>query len=164
MATLGEVVGGYIAYRLPQKGGQQTLERKIGKSRAEKIYKSFEKRGFMTVFIGSVLPPPFPFTPALMAAGTMQYPRKKFLLALTAGRALRFFALAYLGRIYSREMIAFFSRYYRPMLYVLIALAVTAGIGALVYFKWYRPHVQREERGRDEPVEEFPVPGRYPKV
>jgi len=164
MATVGEVLGGYLTYRLAEKGGQETLEKKVGKPRAEKIYKYFEKRGFITVFTGSILPPPFPFTSVLMAAGIMQYPRKKFLSALTSGRALRFFAVAYLGRSYGRQMIAFFSRHYRPMLYVLIALAVTAGIGALVYFKWYRPKVQREERARGEQVEEFPVPGRHPRV
>jgi len=42
----------------------------------------------------------------------------------------------------------------------LMALAVMAGIGAVVYFKWYRPKAQREERERGEQVEEFPVPGR----
>ena len=160
MATVGEVLGGYLTYRLAEKGGQETLEKKVGKPRAEKVYKHFEKRGFITVFTGSILPPPFPFTSVLMAAGIMQYPRKKFFSALTAGRAVRYFAVAYLGRIYGRRMIGFFSRYYQPMLYVLIALAVTAGIGALVYFKWYRPRAQREERERGELVEEFPVPGR----
>ena len=145
MATVGEVLGGYLTYRLAKKGGQETFERKVGKPRAEKTYKYFEKRGFVTVFTGSILPPPFPFTPVLMGAGVMQYPCKKFLSALTTGRALRFFTVAYLGKIYGREMIGFFSRHYRPMMDVLIALAVTAAICALVYFKWYRPKAQREE-------------------
>jgi len=161
MATVGEVLGGYLACRLAEKGGQETLEKKVGKPRAEKIYKHFEKRGFMTVFTGSILPPPFPFTSVLMAAGILQYPRKKFLSALTAGRALRFFAVAYLGKIYGRQMIGFFSRHYRSTMWVLIALAVMAGIGALIYFKWYRPKAQREERERGEQVQEFPVPGRH---
>jgi membrane protein YqaA with SNARE-associated domain len=147
MATVGEVAGGYLTYRLAEKGGQETLERKVGKQRAEKIYKRFERHGVITVFTGSILPPPFPFTSVLMAAGVMQYPRKKFLSALTAGRAVRFFAVAYLGGSYGRQMIGFFSRHYKPMLYVLIALAVTAGIGALVYFKWHRSTAQREKRG-----------------
>jgi len=76
---------------------------------------------------------------------------------------VRFFAVAYFGRIYGQQMIGFFSLHYRPVMYVLIALAVTAGIGTLVYFKWYRPKAQREERERREQVEEFPVPGRHPK-
>lgn len=161
MATVGEVLGGYLTYRLTEKGGQKTLEKKIGKQRAEKIYKHFEKRGFRTVFTGSLLPPPFPFTSVLMAAGIMQYPRKEFLSALTAGRGARFFLVAYLGRTYGREMIEFFSRHYRGTMDALIVLAVMAGIGALVYFKWYRPKVQREERERGDQVEEFPVPGRH---
>jgi membrane protein YqaA with SNARE-associated domain len=145
MATAGEVLGGYLTYRLAEKGGQETLERKVGKPRAEIIYRQFEKRGFMTVFGGSILPPPFPFTSVLMAAGVMQYPGKKFLSALTAGRTVRFFAVAYLGRIYGRQMISFFSRHYRMALYFLIALGVAAGIGALVYFQWYRPKGQNEQ-------------------
>lgn len=144
MATVGEVLGGYLTYRLAKKGGRQTLEKKVGKPRAERIYKYFEKRGFLTVFTGSILPPPFPFTSVLMAAGIMQYPREKFFSALTAGRAMRFFAVACLGSLYGRRMIDFFSRYYHPMKYFLIALAVAAGIGAVLYFKWYRPAAQRE--------------------
>jgi len=137
MATVGEVAGGYATYRLAERGGRETLEKKVGKPRAEKLYQRFEKHGDMTVFAGSILPP-FPFTSVLMAAGVMQYPQKKFLSALTGGRALRFFSVAYLSRVYGRQMIAFFSRHYQAMLYALIALAVAAGIGALVYFKWHR--------------------------
>ncbi len=88
----------------------------------------------------------------------MQYPHKKFLSALTAGRTVRFLAVAYLGRIYGRQMIGFFSRYYRPLLYVLIALAVIAGVGVLAYFKWYRPAAQRKTRARDKGVEGFAAP------
>jgi len=98
MATVGEVLGGYLTYQISEKGGQETLEKKLGKPRAEKLHKKFEKHGFVTVFGGAILPPPFPFTPVLMAAGTMQYPRRKSLLALSAGRAVRFFIVAYLTK------------------------------------------------------------------
>jgi hypothetical protein len=47
-------------------------------------------------------------------------------------------------------MIDFFSRHYRPTLYFLIALAVMTAIGALVYYKWYRPWAQRKEKAREE--------------
>ena len=151
MATVGEVAGGYVTYRLAEKGGQETLEKKVGKPRAEKLYRRFEKHGDITVFAGSILPPPFPFTSVLMAAGAMQYPRKRFLSALTAGRALRFFSVAYLSRVYGRQMIGFFSRHYQTMLYALIALAVTAGVGALVYLKWYRSAARNKGRGSPQP-------------
>jgi len=35
MATVGEVLGGYLTYRLSEKGGQETLEKKSG-NRAQK--------------------------------------------------------------------------------------------------------------------------------
>jgi membrane protein DedA with SNARE-associated domain len=160
MATVGAVLGGYITYRLAAKGGEETLEKKVGKGRAEKVYKRFKKHGFGTVFIGSILPPPFPIVPFLMAAGVLQYPRKRFLAALSAGRGVRFFAVAYIGHVYGKEIVIWLSQYYRPVLYALIALAVLGAIAALVYFKYYRPKAQREERQRGEKVEEFPVPGR----
>ena len=146
MAIVGEVLGGYLGYRLAAKSGQQTLEKKVGKPRAEKIYKQFNKRGWLTVFTGSVLPPPFPFSPIVMAAGVMQYPRKKFLSALFTGRTARFFTVAFLGRVYGQQMIGFFSQHYHLLLYVLIAVLGAAGIGTLVYFKWYRPKQQRASK------------------
>jgi len=147
MATVGEVAGGYATYRLAEKGGQETLEKKVGRARAEKLYQRFEKHGDITVFAGSILPPPFPFTSVLMAAGAMQYPHKRFLSALTAGRALRFFSVAYLSKVYGRQMIGFFSRHYQTMQYALVALAVAAGIGAVVYFKWHRPVEKKKGTG-----------------
>jgi membrane protein YqaA with SNARE-associated domain len=150
MATIGEVIGGYLTYRIAEKGGQQALEKKVGKARAEKLYKGFEKRGALTIFSGAILPPPFPFTSVLMAAGVMQYPRKRLLSALTGGRALRFLIGAYFGRAYAEQMIRLFSRYYYPMMYVLIALAITSGIAAAIYyFKSHRPKAQQDHREAD---------------
>ncbi len=149
MITLGEVLGGYITYRLSRKGGKQTLERKVGKPRLEAVYKGFARFGIITVLGGAILPPPFPFTTVLMTAGVMQYPRRKFLLALITGRGLRFFAEAYLGRTYGHQMIGFFSRHYRTAMVLLIVIAVAAGIGALIYFLWYRPIQARKKREMD---------------
>jgi len=152
MATVGAVIGGYVTYRLAEKGGEETLEKKIGKNRAEKVYKKFQKkgRGFGTVVVGSILPPPFPIVPVLMAAGVLQYPRKKFLIALTVGRGIRFFAVAYIGHVYGQSIIGFFSKYYQPVLYALIALGVLAGVGVLLYLKWWRPKHQKDQPDRQQ--------------
>jgi membrane protein YqaA with SNARE-associated domain len=142
MATAGALVGGYVTYRLAKKGGKEELEKKIAKRRLEKVYSKFEKRGFSTVLLGSMVPPPFPMVPVLMTAGVLQYPAKRFLLALGVGRGIRFFALAFLGKMYGTAILGWLTRYYKPFLYVLIGLAVAGAIAALVYFKWYRPKHQ----------------------
>ncbi len=146
MATAGATIGGYLTYRLAEKGGEQTLEKRVGKRRAEKVYKRFKEHGFATVVVGAMLPPPFPIVPFLLAAGALKYPRKNFLAALAAGRAARFTAVAYLAHRYGKGIIGWVSKYYHPLLYTLIGLAVLGGIAALVYFKWYRPRHQEPKQ------------------
>src|SRR3981189_3357089 len=97
MATLGAVIGGYITYSLARKGGKQAMERRLSKRRAAKVYKRFERWGFSAIAVPALLPPPFPFVPFLLAAGALQYSRKKFLTALVVGRGIRYSIAAYLG-------------------------------------------------------------------
>ena len=134
MATIGAVAGGYITYALARKGGKQAIERKLSKRRADKAYKRFERWGFGAVVVPAILPPPFPLVPFLLAAGAMQYSRKKFLAALTLGRGLRFTILAGVGAVYGRHITRFFSRYYAPALAVLIGLAIVGGIMTLIAY------------------------------
>jgi membrane protein YqaA with SNARE-associated domain len=134
MATLGALIGGYLTYGLARKGGKEALEAKLSKDKVKKIYRRFEHWGFGAVAIPAFLPPPFPIVPFLLAAGAMQYPRKKFLAALALGRGLRFALVAGVGAIYGRQIIAFFSKYYKPALATLIALAVLAGIIAYIQY------------------------------
>ncbi len=149
MAAIGEVIGGYVTYDLAKKGGQATIEKKIGKARAEKIYGIFEKHGTATVLAGAVLPPPFPNTTVLIAAGVMQYPKSKFLPALTTGRLLRLFGEAALGRIYGRQIVGIVAARYQLMEKLLIVLAIGMLISAVVYFAWYRPKSKRENQAHD---------------
>jgi len=137
MATMGAVIGGFITYRLASQGGKEALERRLPKRQAKKVYAKFERWGFWSVAVPALLPPPFPIVPFLLAAGAMQYSRKKFLGALTLGRGLRFTIVAGLGAIYGRHIVGFFTRYYKPALLVLIGLAVVGSLIALLQYRRY---------------------------
>ncbi len=134
MATIGAVIGGYITYAVARKGGKQAMEHRLSKPRADKVYRRFERWGFGAVVVPSILPPPFPLVPFLLAAGAMQYSRKKFLAALMLGRGIRFTILAGLGAVYGRHITRFFSRYYKPTLAILIGLAIVGGIMTLIAY------------------------------
>ncbi len=138
MATVGAVIGGYVTYYLARKGGKEAFERKLSKSRADKVFKRFERWGFFAVAVPALLPPPFPIVPFLLAAGALQYSRQKFVAALTVGRGIRFTIVAGLGALYGRHIVRFFSRYYKPALFTLIGLAVIAGILSLVQYYRYK--------------------------
>lgn len=138
MAAVGAVIGGYITYGLARKGGKEAFERKLSKSRADKVFRRFEKWGFFAVAVPAILPPPFPIVPFLLAAGAMQYSRQKFVAALALGRGIRFTIVAGLGAIYGRHIVRFFSTYYKPALIILIGLAVVAGVFSLVQYYRYK--------------------------
>jgi membrane protein YqaA with SNARE-associated domain len=137
-ATVGAVLGGYITYSLARKGGKEAFERRLSSKKAAKVFERFERWGFGAVAVPALLPPPFPIVPFLLAAGAMQYSRKKFLAALALGRAVRFTIVAGLGAIYGRHIVRFFSRYYKPALFLLIGLAVVGGVAALIQYYRYK--------------------------
>jgi membrane protein YqaA with SNARE-associated domain len=141
MATVGAVIGGYITYGLARKGGKEAFERKLSKRTAEKVFQRFERWGFFAVAVPAILPPPFPIVPFLLAAGALQYSRRKFVGALALGRGVRFTIVAGLGAIYGRHIVRFFSRYYKPALFTLLGLAVIAGIVSLVQYYRYKSRI-----------------------
>lgn len=138
MATLGAIIGGYITYGLARKGGKEAFERKLSKKTAGKVFQRFERWGFFAVAVPALLPPPFPIVPFLLAAGALQYSRRKFVAALALGRGVRFTIVAGLGAVYGRHIVRFFSRYYMPALITLIALAVIAGALSLIQYYRYK--------------------------
>jgi len=149
MSTLGSVIGAYLTYRIGVKGGKEVLERKIGETRAGKVYKKFENAAFTTTFVGVLIPPPFPIVPVLLAAGALQYQPKKFLSAVAAGRAIRYTIDALLGVFFGHAIIHFFAQYYKPALYTLITLAVLGGLSALFYYKHWK---QKQDAQRSQGI------------
>ena len=134
MATIGAVVGGYITYALARKGGKETMERKLTQKRTQQVIRAFERWGFAAVAIPALLPPPFPFLPFLLAAGAMQYSKKKFLSALTLGRGIRYFLEAAVAFVYGGHILPFFSHYYKPAMVILIGLAVIGGVVSFIEY------------------------------
>jgi len=144
IATAGALIGGYITYALARKGGKEAFERKLSKKKAEKVYQRFERWGFWAVAVPALLPPPFPIVPFLLAAGALQYSKKKFLGALALGRGIRFTIVAGLGAHYGNHIVRFFSKYYETALYTLIGLAVVAGLFTLMGYLRYRKKTAEE--------------------
>lgn len=138
MATIGAVLGAYITYSLARKGGKEALGRKLSQRRIDQVCRRFERWGFGAVAVPAIMPPPFPLVPFLLAAGALQYSRKKFLLALGFGRGLRFTIVAALGAIYGDAIVVFFSRYYKPAVITLVVLAIGSGVISYVEYRRLR--------------------------
>jgi membrane protein YqaA with SNARE-associated domain len=131
MATLGSVLGGYVTYRLARKGGEKTLEERLSAKTMKKVCGIFERWGFAAITIPALLPPPIPLVPFLLAAGAMQYSVKKFLLAMTLGRIVRYMLLAFLAARYGRKMLPFLLKHGHPAVVGVVALMAAI---VLAYF------------------------------
>jgi membrane protein YqaA with SNARE-associated domain len=132
MATVGSVIGGFLTYRLARKGGKETLERKFPANKLKKVYSIFGRWGFAAIAIVALLPPPAPMVAFMFAAGAMQYSVKKFLLALTLGRIVRYSLLAFLAAHYGRHVLSVISQHGHIVLIAVIGL-IAAAMAALIF-------------------------------
>ena len=132
MATLGSVIGGYLTYRLARGEGKGQLAKRLKRSQMEKVHAAFEKWGFLAIAVPALIPPPFPMTPFLIAAGAAQYSRQKFVASLFLGRAVRYTILAVLAALYGRAILGFFSEHKAPILVTGIAVML-AGVGFAIF-------------------------------
>jgi membrane protein YqaA with SNARE-associated domain len=143
MATIGSVIGGYVTYHMARKGGKAALERRFSAKTLKKVYGIFERWGFAAIAIPALLPPPAPLVPFVLAAGAMQYSVKKFLLAMTLGRIVRYTILGYLAARYGRKMLSFLSQHGHP-----VVLGIVGLIAAIVLVYIYVRGSKQKKRAK----------------
>ncbi|MGD0429152.1 MAG: VTT domain-containing protein [Candidatus Acidiferrales bacterium] len=124
MATVGSVVGAYLTYRLARHRGDKELNDRLSKRNVKKVVRAFERWGFGAIAVPALLPPPMPMVPFVIAAGALQYSPRKFLLAMSVGRVVRYSILGYLGAVYGRKIFAVVLAHGEVALYVTIGVAV----------------------------------------
>jgi membrane protein DedA with SNARE-associated domain len=100
---------------------------------------------FGSIFVATLMPPPFPIAAAWLTAGAMRYPRSRFLGALLLGRFLRYGAIAYFASRYGTFVLSVFSRYYKPALVVIVCVSI---VGGVYFLRRYR-QLRRERQYQD---------------
>jgi membrane protein YqaA with SNARE-associated domain len=137
VSAIGSVVGVVFVDLIMRKTGEKGLERFVSPRRIEKLKARLENKAGITVFIATLIPPPFPFTPAVMTASALQTPRGKLLAAVFFGRLLRFGAEAVLALYFGRQVIAFInSDVVTYFVYGLMGIA--AVLSTLSVLKWLK--------------------------
>jgi membrane protein YqaA with SNARE-associated domain len=96
LAAVGSAIGGLVPYALGRAGGELFLLKRIDRERFEAIRARFERQEFLAVMIPSMLPPPAPWKVFIFASGVFEMRVLPFLLAVLAGRIVRWLALSLL--------------------------------------------------------------------
>jgi membrane protein YqaA with SNARE-associated domain len=126
MAAVGSLAGCIWLYFLAKKGGEAFFRRRAGKG-AQRAKLWVQGNAFLSTFIPSILPPPFPFKVFVLADGVFQVPLKTFVLALLIGRGLRYFVEGILAVRYGETILRFVMSHE-----IGVAVSVFAGL-ALLY-------------------------------
>ena len=63
----GSVAGCLITYWIVSKTSEKALERHLPKKKFERVKKKIDEKGFYSVLLTAILPPPFPFSPFVLA-------------------------------------------------------------------------------------------------
>lgn len=111
LAVGGSIVGALITWSVGKKGGEPALRRYVPDRYYERITRWTTSHGAVVVAVASVLPPPVPLMPFLIAAGALGMTKRRFLVALGAARVARYSLIAWLGVLYGRHMIRWWNRY-----------------------------------------------------
>lgn len=150
MSTIGSVLGCLLVDMVLRKPGEKGLERHLPRKRIDYLKKKIEKNAAWALIVASIAPPPFPFTPFIMAAAALQYPRKRMLLITGAARMVRFTALGVLALIFGRKILKWAEN--DVVQGVLIGLIVLCVIGSVIsVIGWIRRSRSAGNRRADQP-------------
>jgi len=96
IASAGSAVGGLVPYGLGRAGGELFLLKRVNRQRFDAMRLRFEKQEFMAIMVPSMLPPPTPWKAFVFAAGVFEMRVVPFMLAVFAGRMVRWLILSLL--------------------------------------------------------------------
>lgn len=129
-AATGSVLGCFLLYTIMRRGGQAVLRRRFNLESIQKVERAYARYGFLAIAIPAILPPPLPFKVFVATAGTLEYPRWKFLLTVMLARSLRYYVEGILAVFYGRRVLLFF----RDNGVVIISIVATIGLIVLLIY------------------------------
>ena len=133
LASVGSAIGGLVPYGLGRAGGELFLLKRVDKERLEQLRSKFERQEFLALMIPSMLPPPTPWKLFVFAAGVFEMRVLPFMLAVTAGRMIRWLALSLLVLKLGPGAVDLVAHHAGPPVLAILALAA---LGGLVW--WWR--------------------------
>jgi membrane protein DedA with SNARE-associated domain len=129
-----------------RRGGQALLRRRFKRENIERVERAYARYGFLAIAIPAVLPPPMPFKVFVATAGTLEYPRWKFLVTVMIARSCRYYVEGILAVFYGRRVLLFIKDNGMVVISIVTAVIVLA---LLVYAIANRGKPDEKEQAAD---------------
>jgi membrane protein YqaA with SNARE-associated domain len=139
LATAGSVAGAALTFWMGVKAGEKGLDRYVPAKRLDRIRSRIRNSGAVALAALDLIPPPFPFTAFVLAAGALEVKRVTFFTTLAVCRLLRFGAEAALAAIYGRQIVSWLKSdllYDIASFFIAVAAIVTVVSIVRLWRKW----------------------------
>lgn len=127
-AVAGSLIGACITFTVSRKAGTGYLHRHFGQRRLGRLFEIFKQRGGPLLATSTAVPFPFPTSAVFAAAGASGYPAVRFLLTVSACRAVRYSLIAILADRYGRTFARVLRHPVQHWPWLLAFLAVAAAL------------------------------------
>ena len=127
MASLGSALGSIPLYLVGYLGGEKVLRKRISEQRFLRIHRSFERHEFWALMFPGMLPPPMPFKIFVLSAAVFEMRFTHFLVAIFAGRFVRFLALSLLTLWFGPQIVQIAGSLFREHFYSVAGVIAIAG-------------------------------------
>ena len=146
MAAAGSTIGCAIVDVVSRKA-EKGVKHSIVSKRLNFVEWHVRRRAGVALAVSAIIPPPFPFTPFVVAAAAAGYPRKKLLSVVAGARFFRFAVEGGLAIFYGEGILSLAkSRAMERTIVVLIIVALGASVFSL--FRWIRKGRRSSRRKR----------------
>ena len=140
MAALGSALGSIPLYLIGYFGGEEVLRKRISEARFLKIHRSFEKHEFLALMLPGMLPPPTPFKLFVLGAAVFEMRWTHFLMAIFAGRLVRFTFWSLLALVYGPQIVELAGSLFRRHFYWVLGAVL---VGLLLWWLLRRGKIKK---------------------
>lgn len=137
VASFGSALGCLVLYFIGYQGGEVFLRKRMKPEKFERTRRSFEDHRLLALMFPAMLPPPFPFKIFVFSAAVFEMKLSHFLVAIIAGRLIRFAALALLTIRFGPQIVTIGSTVVRQH-FGLVLLVIGAGLGIWLLVRKFR--------------------------
>ena len=133
ICTLGSVIGGMFGYLIGYGGKEAILKKFFSERKIAKVHNLFNKYEAWAVAIAGFTP--IPYKVFTISAGVFYVNFKKFVIASTIGRGLRFFIEAILIIFFGEMIIGIIQKYFN---WATIMVAAVVFLVYVIYMKYVK--------------------------
>jgi membrane protein YqaA with SNARE-associated domain len=155
-AAAGSVLGCLLLYTIMRRGGQAVMRRRFKAENIARVERAYARYGFLAIAVPALLPPPMPFKIFVATAGTLEYPRWRFILTVMIARSFRYAVEGALAVFYG-ERVLFFMRENGLVIFSIVGALLVLCVAVYVLAKHLKtPRSMREivaeqkQKGEDD--------------